>query len=428
MHPLSFLSSHFLSLSFLSLDDLTVSIPSKTHSYEVHSYNFPTRIRFGSSVRTELSATLTDLGFKRPLIVTDRDVVTLPWFAPILASLDNLEPAVFSDIWGNPVVSQVEAGVQAWQAHRADSIVAIGGGAPVDVAKAIALMANHPGDLFEYEDGKPDARSIDQPIPPIVAIPTTAGTGSEVGRSAVISDNNTHEKKIIFDPKLLPCTVLADPELTLGLPAKITAATGMDALTHLIEAYLAKGVHPICDGIALEGISLVAQHLVSCVTFARRLAAGDSLSESESAAHLVARGNMLNASMMGAIAFQKGLGVTHSCAHALSTVCDLHHGLANAVMLPAAMRFNLPAVSDRFLRMARVVTPTANEGSSFLDWIATLHGKIGIPATLADLNIAADQIDRLVDIAQRDGCHQLNPRPVGRSDFYAIYQDAFGQP
>lgn len=405
-----------------------MSTSPETRSDEIHSYNFPTRIRFGAGVRTELSSTLTDLGVKRPLIVTDRDVVTLPWFAPILDSLHHLVPAVFSDIWGNPVVSQVEAGVQAWHHHHADGIVAIGGGAPVDVAKAIALMSNHPGDLFEYEDGKPDARSIDQPIPPIVAIPTTAGTGSEVGRSAVISDNNTHEKKIIFDPKLLPCTVLADPELTLGLPAKITAATGMDALTHLIEAYLAKGFHPICDGIALEGISLVAQHLVDCVSFARQLAAGDSLNESESAAHLIARGGMLNASMMGAIAFQKGLGVTHSCAHALSTVCDLHHGLANAVMLPAAMRFNLPTVSDRFVRMAQAVTPTASEASSFLSWIETIRDKIGIPATLADLNIAADHIDRLVDIAQRDGCHQLNPRPVERSDFYAIYQDAFGQP
>ena len=393
---------------------------------EIHTYNFPTKIQFGAGIRTELAYVLAHLGIKRPLIVTDRDVVALPWFAPILTSLEALEPAVFSDIWGNPIVAQVEAGIQSWRDHAADGIVAIGGGAPVDVAKAIALMAHHPGHLFEYEDGKPDARPIDQPIPPIVALPTTAGTGSEVGRSAVISDNQTHEKKIVFDPKLLPCVVLADPELTIGLPPKITAATGMDALTHLIEAYLAKGFHPICDGIALEGISLVAQHLVDCVTFAQRLATGETLSATEASVHLVARGGMLNASMMGAIAFQKGLGVTHSCAHALSTVCDLHHGLANGVMLPAAMRFNLPVVSDRFIRMARVVTPTATEGQELIDWIEALRSKIGIPATLSDLNISVDHLDRLVDIAMRDGCHQLNPRPVSQSDFYAIYRDAFG--
>jgi alcohol dehydrogenase class IV len=394
--------------------------------HTIHTYQFPTRIRFGAGARTELPRVLASLGIARPLVVTDRDVVQLPWFAEVLALLADFKPVVFSQIWGNPVVSQVQAGLETWRTHEADGIVAIGGGAPVDVAKAIALMVNHPGHLFEYEDGKPDARLVDQPIPPIVAIPTTAGTGSEVGRSAVISDDQTHEKKIVFDPKLLPCVVLADPELTLGLPTKITAATGMDALTHLVEAYLAKGFHPICDGIALEGISLVAQHLVDCVQFAKRLAAGETLTASETDAHLLARGGMLNASMMGAIAFQKGLGVTHSCAHALSTVCDLHHGLANGVMLAAAMRFNLPTSPDRFLRMARLLDPQATDGQAFIDWIATLRDTIGIPSTLTELGIPKNTIDRLVEVSLRDGCHPLNPRPVSRSDFYAIFQDAFG--
>jgi alcohol dehydrogenase class IV len=397
-----------------------------TDIHTIHTYNFPTRIRFGAGVRAELPQVLAGLGIQRPLIVSDRDVVQLPWFTSILDLLVDFKPAVFNQIWGNPVVSQVEAGVEVWKTHDADGIVAIGGGAPVDVAKAIALMVSHPGHLFEYEDGKPDARPIDQPIPPIVAIPTTAGTGSEVGRSAVISDDSTHEKKIVFAPTLLPCVVLADPDLTLGLPAKITAATGMDALTHLVEAYLAKGFHPICDGIALEGIALVAQHLVDCVQFAQRLAAGETLSASETDAHLLARGGMLNASMMGAIAFQKGLGVTHSCAHALSTVCDLHHGLANGVMVAAAMRFNLPVRRDRFLRMARLVNPQATDGQAFIDWIETLRDTISIPATLTELGIAKDTIDRLVEVAMRDGCHSLNPRPVSRSDFYGIFADAFG--
>ncbi|MEM9905160.1 MAG: iron-containing alcohol dehydrogenase, partial [Cyanobacteria bacterium P01_D01_bin.44] len=271
--------------------------------FSLTTYNFPTKIRFGPGARAELVSELTTLGIQRPLLVTDRDVVKLPWFASIEASISVLETNSFSDFGGNPIVSHVTAGVIAYKGHDADGIVAVGGGAPMDVAKAIALMAHHPGHLFDYEDGA-CVRPIDQPIPPIVAIPTTAGTGSEVGRSAVISDDETHAKKIMFDPQLLPKGVLADPELLLGLPAKITAATGMDALTHLIEAFLAKGNNPLCDGIALEGLYLVSQHLKDSVLFAQQLAAGELVDE---AAHLTARAGMLNASMMGAIAFQKGL-------------------------------------------------------------------------------------------------------------------------
>lgn len=390
----------------------------------VHTYNFPTRIRFGPGARAELTAELTTLGIQRVLIVTDKDVAQLPWFPEIKASLASFATATFSGVWGNPVVSQVKAGLDAWQAHRADGIVAVGGGAPMDVAKAIALMAHHPGHLFDYEDGN-STRPIDQPIPPIVALPTTAGTGSEVGRSTVISDDDTHAKKIMFDPQLLPKVVLADPELLLGLPAKITAATGMDALTHLIEAFLAKGFNPLCDGIALEGIHLVAQNLKACVGFARRIREGESFDEATAAAHRLARGGMLNASMMGAIAFQKGLGVTHSCAHALSTVYDTHHGLANGIMLPAAMRFNLAAAPERFLRMARVVQPEATDGQAFVDWIVALSESIGIPASLGDLGVTPDSLDSLVAVAIRDGCHPLNPKAVTEEDFYAIYQDAF---
>ena len=392
----------------------------------LHTYNFPTKIRFGPGARVELPQTLAALGIQRPLVVTDRDVVTLPWFAEVV-ELAGPTAHTFSGVWGNPVVSQVEAGLAAWKEHRADGIVAVGGGAPMDVAKAIALMVHHPGHLFDYEDGHPDARPIDQPVPAIVALPTTAGTGSEVGRSAVISDDATHAKKIMFDPQLLPQTVLADPELLLGLPAKITAATGMDALTHLVEAFLAKGVNPLCDGIALEGIYLVAQHLQASVDFARRLAAGEVLDTGTQAAHLAARSGMLNASMMGAIAFQKGLGVTHSCAHALSTVCDTHHGLANGVMLPAAMRFNLTAESERFLRMARVVQPEASHGAAFIAWIEGLSKAIGIPATLQDIGVSNEMVAQLVPVAMADGCHPLNPRPVMEADFYQIYHDAMSR-
>lgn len=390
----------------------------------LYTYNFPTRIRFGPGARHELAAELTALGIQRALIVTDKDVAQLPWFPELEKSLASFGAATFSGVWGNPVVSQVSAGVEAWKAHGADGIVAVGGGAPMDVAKAIALMAHHPGYLFDYEDGN-STRPIDQPIPPIIALPTTAGTGSEVGRSTVISDDETHAKKIMFDPQLLPKVVLADPELLLGLPAKITAATGMDALTHLIEAFLAKGFNPLCDGIALEGIHLVAQHLKVCVDFAQRLRAGEVLDDATSAAHLAARGGMLNASMMGAIAFQKGLGVTHSCAHALSTVYDTHHGLANGIMLPAAMRFNLAAAPEQFLRMARVVKPRATDGQAFVDWIVALSDSIGIPTSLGALGVDPDALGPLVAVAIKDGCHPLNPRPVTENDFYAIYEDAF---
>ena len=381
------------------------------------TYSFPTTIRFGPGACQQLIATLASLDIQRPLIVTDKDVVNLPWFADIEALVPNSK--TFSGVWGNPVVSQVEAGRDDYADCEADGIVAVGGGAPMDVAKAIALLANHPGHLFDYEDGA-STRPINQAIPAIVAIPTTAGTGSEVGRSAVISDDETHAKKIIFDPQLLPKVVLADPELLIGLPAKITAATGMDALTHLIEAFLAKGENPLCDGIALEGIYLISQHLKNSVWFAQQLAAGEKVDE---AAHLQARSGMLNASMMGAIAFQKGLGVTHSCAHALSTVCNTHHGLANGVMLPAAMRFNLEAVPGKFARMARAVG-LDSEGEAFIDWIVELSEAIGLPDSLSKLGVSSETLAQLVSVAVADACHPFNPKPVTEEDFYAIYQDA----
>ena len=383
-------------------------------------YHFPTEIRFGAGARYKLAETLEKLGIQRPLIVTDKDIVKLSWFAQIEGELADFSSGTFSGVSGNPVVSQVIAGLSAYPACDADGIIAVGGGAPMDVAKAIALMAHHPGHLFDYEDGA-STRSINQPIPPIVAIPTTAGTGSEVGRSAVISDDKTHAKKIIFDPQLLPKVVLADPELLLGLPTKITAATGMDALTHLVEAFLAKGDNPLCDGIALEGLYLVSQHLKESVAFAQKLAAGETV---DNAAHLQARAGMLNASMMGAIAFQKGLGVTHSCAHALSTVYGTHHGLANALMLPAAMRFNLDAAPEKFLRMARVVNPRTTSGEEFITWIVELSKAIEMPPSLQAVGISTESVDQLVEAALNDACHPFNPKPVTEKDFHTIYRDA----
>jgi alcohol dehydrogenase class IV len=374
------------------------------------TFSFPTLIHFGPGVRKDVGAHLKEQGVERPLLVTDKGLAALPLPKELMDSVRaaGLEPALFSDIAGNPVESSVTGGVAAYRAHKADGIIGLGGGAALDVAKAIALMATHPGALFEYEDGRPDARPILGDVPYWVALPTTAGTGSEVGRSAVISDDK-HVKRIVFSPKLLARAVFADPELTLALPPKVTAATGMDALTHCIEAYLAKDYHPICDGIALEGLRLAARALPRCIE-----APGD----------IQARSDMMMASMMGAIAFQKGLGLVHSCAHALSTVADLHHGFANGVMIDSALRFNLESSAEKFVRMAQVVGLEDQTGEGFLVWLRELKARIGIPAGLKAAGVDRTELDRLSKLAFQDSCHQNNPRPVQEQDFRRIYSES----
>lgn len=386
------------------------------------TYNFPTRIRFGAGARHELAETVKSLGASRPAFITDRGIARLGWFeALVAATAEVFETAVFSDLGGNPVGAQVMAGAAATRAHQADLIIAVGGGAAVDVAKAIAVMHTHSGTIMDYAWGPGMAPIDPTKLPPIIALPSTAGTGSEVGRSAVISHDTTHEKKIIFDAGLLPRVVLADPEVTLGLPAQLTAATGFDALTHLVEAFLTKEHHPMCDGIAYEGVRLVAGALETAYTCAQKQAAGEAV---DAEAHLAARAAMLDASMMGATAFQKELGVTHSCAHALSTVADTHHGLANAVMLPFCMRFNLPAQPEKFLRLARIIDPAATDGASFITWIEGLRARLGIAPGLKSLGVPADALDKLIPVAVADMCHQFNPRPVTADDFRALYAEA----
>ena len=377
----------------------------------VHTFSFPTLIHFGPGARLRMGEHLKAHGLRRPLVVTDSGVAALPLFAEVLASLGGLEAAPFSGVGGNPVASQVRAGVEAFRAHGADSLIGMGGGAALDVAKAVALMARHPGELFDYEDGRPDARPFDQPVPYWVAVPTTAGTGSEVGRSAVISDDRTRVKKIIFSPQLLARAVFADPEVTVGLPKQVTAATGMDALTHCIEAYLARDYHQICDGIAVEGLRLAARALPRCV---------------ETPRDLEARGAMLMASMMGAIAFQKGLGLVHSFAHALSTVADLHHGFANGLMIEHALRFNLEAAPDRFRIMAQTVgLDEDGDGEAFLGWLSDLKRRIGIPRGPAEAGVKPAELDRLTELAFADTCHLNNPRPCTVEDFRRLWGEAF---
>ena len=378
----------------------------------MYRFSFPTVVNFGAGARKLVSGHLKTKNFKRPLIVTDRGLAKLP----ICHALANdfasagLHTEIFSEVWGNPVQSQVTAGVAAFKKHNADCIVGIGGGAALDVAKAIALMIHHPGNLFDYEDEKPGAKVVDKPIPHWIAIPTTSGTGSEVGRSAVISDDSTHIKKIIFSPRLMAVEVFADPELTLDLPAPITAATGADALTHCVEAYLAKNYHPMCDGIALEGLKLAHEALVKSV---------------KRPDDLPARSDMMLASLMGAVAFQKGLGVTHSCAHALGTVTGMHHGLANAVMIDHALRFNLVVAEKKFRTMAKVLNLENPTPGGFIEWLRTLKNSIDIPANLTEAGVGKKYLPDLVKVAVADSCHSNNPRPVMKSDFEAIFSEAF---
>lgn len=375
----------------------------------ISTFAFPTTIHFGVGARSRILDALAGAGSQRPLIVTDAGIAKLPLLDTVKAALEGLEVGVYSDFEGNPLKSHVDRGVAAYNAHQADSIVALGGGAAMDVAKAIQLMIHHPGDLFDYIDGDPNALPIDQALPYLVTVPTTAGTGSEVGRSTVISTDDTHAKKIMFSPRMMPSQVFADPELLVGLPPRATAATGMDALTHLVETYLAQGYHPMADGIALQGVRMIAQNLVKSF---------------RNPSDLEARGQMLMASIMGGVAFQKGLGLTHSLAHALSTVYDLHHGLANGIVIPYAMRYNLVAVPERLADLAEAAGCEARTGDAFIAWLEQLQRDLDIPAKLGEVGVAHDKLDALTKVAFADVCHPLGPRPCTADDLRSVYTEA----
>ncbi len=377
---------------------------------KVHQFNFPTTIRFGANVVKELPAYLKANGLKSPLIVTDPTVAQLPFFKSIVADLQaaGLSAAVFSDIHKNPVKSDVYKGVEVWDATERDCVVGIGGGAGLDVSRAILLRINHREDLFKYDDLVGGDVYVTNDVPHFVTIPTTSGTGSEVGRSAIIADDETHQKKILFSPKLLAKMVFADPLLTMDIPAPITAATGMDALTHNMEAYLAKNYHPLCDGIALEGIRLI----------------NESLEQATNRPDLESKSKMLLASMMGAIAFQKGLGVVHSLAHPLSSLLDTHHGLANAVNIPYGMEFNIEGFEDRFARIAEVLKLKEQTGAAVVQYLFDLNARINIPHHLRDIGVKMEHVDTLADLAFADFAHPNNPKPVSREDFKQLYLKA----
>lgn len=371
-------------------------------------FSFPTAIAFGAGARKLAAAHLREAGCKRPLVVTDRALAALPVLAGFLGHLAGLDVAVFDGVFGNPTASQVMAGAVAFKTHRADSIIGFGGGAALDVAKVVGVMAVHDGDVLEYAWDHPQVRPIVNELPYFVALPTTSGTGSEVGRSSVVSEDDTHVKRVVFSPKLLARVVFADPELTLALPPHITAATGMDALTHNVESYLSPAFHPLCDGIALEGTRIAARALATAVSEPRNLAA---------------RSDMMMASMMGAIAFQKDLGAVHSCAHALGATCDLHHGLANALMIDTVLAWNAEAVPTKFDELAHVCG-LASGGAAFVPWLRELKTRIGIRGGLAQRGVTIEQLPRLVELATADICHQTNPRPCTAADFERLFRAA----
>lgn len=373
-------------------------------------YNFPTTIRFGAGAVNELGNYLKKNELAAPLIVTDAIVASLPFFKKIIQQLDNqqIKATVFHDIHKNPVKSDVYKGTAVFDAEKNDCIIGIGGGAAIDVARAIVLRINHREDLFKYDDLIGGDVYVTNDVPHFITIPTTAGTGSEVGRSAIIADDETHQKKILFSPKLLAKIIFADPELTMDLPAPVTAATGMDALTHNMEAYIAKMSHPLCEGIALEAISLIHQSLVTAVN----------------QPDLKSRSNMLIASLMGAVAFQKGLGVVHSLAHPLSSLLDTHHGLANAVNLPYGMEFNIEGCEEKFRKIARTLELKDETGTGVVNYLFELNNKINIPHKLSSIGVKEEHLNTLADLAIADFAHPNNPKPVTRDDFFNLYTKA----
>ena len=376
------------------------------------NWNYPTAIRFGIGRIAELPAACKDLGMKHPLLVTDPGLRKLPMVESALAALKSagLGDACFSDVRGNPVGRNVDDGVAFYRSNKCDGVIAFGGGSALDVGKTIALMVGQTRPLWDFEDRDDWYTRVNVAgMVPIVAVPTTAGTGSEVGRASVILDESTHLKKIIFHPKMQPAIVISDPELSAGLPPRITAATGMDALAHCLEAYCSPGFHPMADGIALEGMRLVKEWLPVAVKDGK---------------NLVARAHMLAAASMGATAFQKGLGAIHSLSHPVGAVYNSHHGETNGVVMPYVLVFNRPAIEEKMTRLARYLGLPDPGFPAILDWVQALKKEIGIPNTLADLGVKESDLDMLTPMAVEDPSTGGNPRPAGHAEMRQMFVKA----
>ncbi|MFQ5776272.1 MAG: iron-containing alcohol dehydrogenase, partial [Kiloniellaceae bacterium] len=365
------------------------------------TWSYPTQIRFGPGRIRELPRACRSLGMTRPLLVTDPGLAKLPMVRDALAmnEAEGLPTGLFSDVKANPVGKNVEDGIEAYRAGGHDGVIAFGGGSGLDAAKAIAFMAGQTRPMWDFEDRGDNWKAANaDAIPPIVAVPTTAGTGSEVGRAGVILDEATHTKRVIFHPRMLPAIVISDPALTVGLPPHVTAATGMDALAHCLEAYCAPGFHPMAEGIAVEGMRLVKDWLPRAVADGTDLAA---------------RAHMLAAASMGATAFQKGLGAIHALSHPVGALYDTHHGLTNAVVMPYVLAYNRAAIEDKLTRLAAWLGLPEPSFRAVMDWVLALRRELKIPHTLKDLGVDDERLDELAQMAAEDPTAPGNPVPVG---------------
>ena len=385
--------------------------------HTISVFSFPTRIVFGAGALERLGAELERLGMKRPLLVTDRGVVKSGLAERVIgeAAKAGIGLPLFDGVSPNPTEQNVVDGLARYQEEKCDSLIALGGGSPIDAAKAIRLRVTHKLPLEEYDDLMDGGNKISGNIPPMIAIATTSGTGSDVGRSTVLILKATDRKTIIFSPYLIHSVAIADPELTVSMPPKITAGTGLDALTHNVEAYLSRGYHPMCDAIAIEGTRLAARNLVTVVRHG---------------SDITARTNMMMAAIMGAVAFQKGLGAVHSLAHPLSSVANLHHGTANGILLPPVLEFNRQTSEERLRDLAAAMDidisrmNVAQASTAAIERIRGLLAEVEVPAHLSAFGISCDIIPALARKAMQDGCHQSNPRACTEADMVMLYEQA----
>ncbi len=376
------------------------------------NWNYPTPIRFGIDRVKELSLFIDELKISNPLIVTDPQFREVDQFKGIIGSLNNSNKnySIFSEIKGNPTGTNIRDGVDVFLKNKNDGVIAIGGGSSLDAGKAVAFMSKQKENIWYFEDiGDNWTKAIIDNLPKVIAIPTTAGTGSETGRASLIVDEETYTKKIIFHPTMLPDLVVLDPSLTISLPKHLTAATGMDALAHCLEAYCSNNFHPMAHGIALEGIKIIKENLLTAYN---------------DPGNIEARAKMLVSSMMGSTAFQKGLGAIHSLSHPINAVNDVHHGLSNAIFMPYVVKFNQSQIEERIFFLSKYIDLENQSFDGFLQWILDLRKQLAIPHTLKDLNINFD-FDKLSKMALVDPSTSTNPLDLNEDDMKALYVSSY---
>ncbi len=375
------------------------------------NWNYPTTMWVGNNRVQDLNLACKSLSIKKPLLVTDNDLVKLDIVQNILKDLKNknIDVQVFSNVIGNPTGENVNEGVEFFKKKNCDGVIAFGGGSGLDVGKAIAFMSGQSLPIWDFEDvGDNWTKANSTNIAPIIAVPTTAGTGSETGRASVILNEKTGVKNIIFHPKFLPSIVILDPLLTIKLPPKITAATGMDAFAHNLEAFCAPGFHPMADGIALEGMRLIKDWLFEAVT---------------NGSNIEARMNMLTAASMGSTAFQKGLGAIHSLSHPINALNNIHHGLSNAIFMPYVLTFNKEMIEEKIVKISKYLELKDKSFTGFLDWLIDFRKKLNLPNKLSDVIDEKDlDLDRLSEMALNDPSTSGNPKKLTKNDMKILYQ------